>query len=996
MRNVLRKTQVLLILLLLMGIAESTLAQMVIKGMVTDAGNNQTLPGVNITIKGTMMGTITDVDGNYSITVQSANDILVFSFIGYRTEEITVGNNSQIDVTITQDVVDLGEIVVMGYSEKTKREISSAVSVLPMEKVQDVTSNSVTNMLQGKVAGVEVINATGQPGSEAEIRIRGIASVNAPKGPLFVVDGIIGGNYDPNDVETVTVLKDAGATGMYGSQANGGVILITTKKGKSSKTQYDFKGSVGFRIADQGHLDMLSGSKLYDAQKELYRDYASGKIDILKFYNERPLELKSRNYDWENELFRSALVQYYYLSASRSTDNYAYYIGGNYFDEGGTFVNTGYKKVNLRANTTYKFSKAVTVDNNINIGASMGTSYDYMDMYYAYLSMPWDSPYDDNGNLRYVDGTSTDWWSRDKINPLHTIENSDHNYKGMDVNYDFILGIRITNWLSFSSSNRLSLFSAKSHNFVSRLAAGTYHDKGYVQESSDLGYGGITTNLLKFNYDVNKHSISGLAGYEAQGDYYETMSAEGKGLPEGFDVLSVASGEYLIGGRNDRSFMNSFIAQFNYNFAEKYFLTGSYRLDATSAFPPDNRTASFPSVAASWLMSNENFLKSNKVIDLLKLRLSYGITGMKDIGAYQYLGLFSLSTQYNNNPAAIPYQLPSPNLTWEKTHQLNLGIDISLVKRVSLNLDLYNNTTKDLLIQVAQPLSVGFEKKWENVGKVSNKGLEVTLSTINIRTSSFEWTMDLTYSMNKNELKEIGKPIYRTVNGIAQIYRDNGALYMFVLPKWLGVNTETGAPMWEHIEYDAEGNVTSTSATSDYSLATPQEIKSALPKFLGGFSTTLKYKGISFYMNLSYMYGNYVYNFTRRFMDNDGHEPYYNLMEWKDGWSRWAKPGDVATHPSIQNSALSTENSSRFLEDGSYLKIRNITIKYDLPRQFVKKMKLEGLAVSVSGDNIFTFTPYWGQDPEVTINPSDWSMPGVSDFRYPPSRQFVFSLELKF
>jgi TonB-linked SusC/RagA family outer membrane protein len=983
-------------MLLVTALAASSFAQTVIQGMVTDAGNNMTLPGVNIAIKGTMLGTVTDVDGNYTIIIQSSSDVLVFSFIGYRTEEIAVGSRVQIDVAMEQDVVDLGEIVIMGYSEKTKREIASAVTVLPMEKVKGITTNSVSNMLQGKVAGVEVVNADGQPGSEAEIRIRGIASVNAPKGPLFVVDGIIGGNYDPNDVETVTVLKDAGATGMYGSQANGGVILITTKKGKSGKTQYDFKASAGIRMADQGHLNMLSGSKLYDAQKELYRDYSSGKIDILKFYSERPLELKSRNYDWEKELFQTAPVQYYYLSASKSTDNYAYYIGGTYFDEGGTFVNTGYKKANLRANTTYKFSKRVIVDNNINISANMGTSYDYMDMYYAYLSMPWDNPYTDGGDIRYVDGTSTDWWSRDKINPLHTINNSDHNYKGMDVNYDFIFGLRITDWLTFTSSNRLSLFSGKSHNFVSRLAAGTYHDKGYIQESSDLGYGGITTNMLKFNYDVKGHSFSGLAGYEAQGDYFETMSAEGKGLPEGFDVLSVASGEYLIGGRNDKSIMNSFIAQFNYNYREKYFFTGSYRLDATSAFPPDNRKASFPSVSVSWLMSNENFLKENSVIDLLKLRFSYGITGMKDIGPYQYLGLFSLSTQYNNQTAAVPYQLPNPNLTWEKTHQMNFGFDLSLVKRISLNVDLYNNTTKDLLIQVAQPLSIGFEQKWENIGQVDNKGLEVTLSTINVRTSSFEWTMDFTYSMNTNELSGIGKPIFRTVNGIAQIYKDGGELYMFVLPKWLGVNVNTGAPEWEHVEYDSEGNVVSVSATSDYALATPQEIKSALPKFLGGLSTTFKYKGLSLYMNLAYMDGNYVYNFTRRFMDSDGHEPYYNLMEWKDGWTRWAKPGDVATHPSIQNSALSTENSSRYLEEGSYLKIRNITLKYDLPKNIVKKMKLEGLAVSVSGDNVYTFTKYWGQDPEVTINPSDWSMPGVSDFRYPPNRQFVFSVEVKF
>ena len=316
--------KVLLLLIILPGFFVSSMGQVAVRGKITDAGNGQPMAGVNVIVKGTHSGTISDMDGNYSINLESGSQVLVFSFIGYRTEEIIAGSQLNIDVPMVQDVVNLGEIVVMGYSEKSRREIASAVTVLPMEKVQDVTTGNLPNMLQGKIAGVQVVNASGLPGSEAEIRIRGIASVNAPKGPLFVVDGIIGGNYDPNDVETVTVLKDAGATGMYGSQANGGVILITTKKGRSNKTRFDFRASVGGRVADQGHLQMLTGPELYDAQKELYRDYASGKIDILKFYNERPLELNSRNYNWVNELFKPAMIQNYYLSAGKSLDLFAY------------------------------------------------------------------------------------------------------------------------------------------------------------------------------------------------------------------------------------------------------------------------------------------------------------------------------------------------------------------------------------------------------------------------------------------------------------------------------------------------------------------------------------------------------------------------------------------------------------------------------------------------------------------------------------------------
>lgn len=990
------KNLILVLVLVLTGSFMPLVAQSTIRGRVIDSQNNQTLPGVTVSVKGSYIAVLTDAEGKYTIDVPSSKDILVFKFVGYKTEEAEVGSRNIIDVILAQEDINLEEVVVMGYSQKKRSEIASAVSIITGDKMADVTTPNVANMLQGKIAGVEIVNSNGAPGQVAEVRIRGIASVSAPQGPLYVVDGIIGGNYDANDVETITVLKDAGATGMYGSQANGGVIIITTKRGKTEKPQFEFKASVGVRVADQGHLTMMNGTELYDAQKELYRDYASGKIDILKFYSERPRELRNRNYNWEGEMFQPAMVQNYYLSARKGDEKSAYYIGGSFFNEEGTLINTGYKKLNLHANHTYRFTEKIRVDNNFNVSAHQGTGYDYMDMYYSYLSLPWDNPFDESGNPLYVDGTSTNWWSRDKINPLHTIKNSNHEYKGFDVNYDLIFDFKITEWLSFSSSNRLSASTSKSHDFVSKLAAGTYFGKGYINESSGLNYGGITTDLLKFNFDSEAHSFSGLIGFEGQQDQFEYLGAEGKGLPEGFSVPGVASKELLIHGYNDATYMQSFISQFNYNYKSKYFFTGSYRIDATSAFPPKNRNAHFPSASVAWLVSNEDFLKNNKVVDMLKIRTSYGITGMKDIGAYKYMGLFDLSTQYNSDAAAIPYQLASPNLTWEKTEQFNIGFDLSLFDRFTFIVDYYRNITRDLLIQVAQPLSVGFEKKWENVGRVNNDGIELTLSTLLAKSTDFQWTFDLTFGTNSNRLKGIETPIYQTVNAISQIYRNDGELYVFNMPKWLGVDVQTGAPLWEHLEKDTDGNVTGRTPTTAYAEATAQEVGHALPKFQGGFNTFLKYKGVSLSMNVAYMYGNDVYNFTRKFMDNDGHEPYYNLMEWKDGWNRWNNPGDVATHPSIQNSALSTENSSRYLEDGSYLKLRNVTLRYEIPQNIVKKLNLRQLAVSFSGDNLLTLTNYWGQDPEVTITPSTWVMPGVSDFKYPNNKQFVFTLEVKF
>ncbi len=964
-----------------------------ITGTVYDENNN-TLPGVNIVKKGTTIGVVTDLDGKYSIEVKKG-DVLVFQYIGYQSQEVTIESlTKRYDVSMVPDVVNMDEVVVMGYSNKTKTEVASAVSVLNSDELMDVNTDDVGSMLQGKVAGVQVVSESGQPGSGSQIRIRGISTIKpGNEEPLYVVDGIIGGSFDPNDVETLTVLKDAGATGMYGARANKGVIIVTTKSGKSGKTEFNFRASVGVKTADQGNLKMMSGSEFYDWSSELYRDPETHEIDKIKFYKFYPKELASRNYNWVDNGFNSALTQQYNLSASRRTEKFSYYASGVYFNDKGTFRNTGYEKVNLRLNTEYHFNDYVSLKNNINASASKGTSYDYMDMYYTYLALPWDDPYNEDGTIKYIDSkTPGKWWSRDKINPFHTIENSDHNYKSFGFDYDLVLKIKISDWLSFSSSNRLSFSTDKSHDFVSPITAGPFHDKGYIHERQNNWWGGISTNMLNFHLDKGKHSISGLAGIEFNGGSNDYMWLEGKGLPEGFDVPSVASSELKIGGTSTLEYFNSLISQVNYNFDKRYFLTASFRADQTSNFPPDNRTAYFPSIAASWMVSNEHFFKDNvSFMNLLKLRASYGVTGDPDIGASRYMGLFSLSSQYNNNSAAIPYQLANYNLTWERTNEFNFGIDMSFFNRISLSVDLYNNVTNDLIVLVAQPLSQGFEHRWENAGQVTNKGIELNLDVIAVKSRSVEWNIGLNFAKNSNILSGIENPFFSTVGGVSQIYRNDASIYTFILPKWLGVDEQTGAPLWEKINDDG-----TREPTSKYKEATPQEVGKALPDFIGGATTSVSWKGLTFYMSLAYQYGNDIYNYTRRFMDNDGHEPYVNAMVPKSDWSRWERPGDVATHPSMQNAELSTENSSRYLEDGSFIKIRNISLSYTLPKKWASSIKMRDVVLSVRADNVYTWTNYWGQDPEVTLSKGDWSMPGVSDFKYPNNHQLVFNVNFKF
>jgi TonB-linked SusC/RagA family outer membrane protein len=976
-----------------------------ISGIVQDGRNNTPLEGATVSIENGNVNTITKADGTFDIAAPAGKVVLNISFVGYQSQSITAAaGTANVSVTLNPSTTtQLSDIVVVGYSNKKREELTSAVDVVDAKKLKDVTANNIGSMLQGKVAGLQVVNSSGVPGAAAEVRLRGVSSVNASQSPLFVVDGVIGGNYDPNDVESVTVLKDAGATAMYGSQANGGVIIVTTKKGVTGKTRYEAKATTGFRNPDFGEMDMMNGSQLYQYQKELYRDFIptetdnSYKIDLLKFYSERPRALEGQNYNWQTTIFKPALLQNYYFSIAGKTEKNDYYVGTSYYNEKGTFMNTGFQRLNLRANSTLKLAPRISLTNNINLSGATGKTYDYNDIYYSYLNLPWDNPYDSSGNPLYVDGNSSfKWWSRDKINPVHTIRNSNHPYKSFDANYDMALNIDITDWLSFSSSNRLGTGYDKGSSYFSPEVAATYHGTGYLEESSVINYGVISNNLLKFNFNTGDHQISGLAGVAYQSSKTELVGGSGRGLPTGLAVLNVVSNNILVNGSSSETAIQSLISQVNYSFKSKYFVTASYRLDGSSNFPESKRYGSFPAVSAAWLVSNESFLQNNKSIDNLKLRLSYGVTGTQDIGSSRYLGLYSLSSQYNSQTAATPLQLPSPELTWESKHQLNAGIDLGLFDRVNLTVDVYQNTTKNLLLQVSQPLSVGFEQRWQNEGEIINKGVELGLSTVNIRNRNFEWSTDFNINFNSNKLKGLTSFIKTGSWAISQIYRNGGNLYEFYMPVWAGVDAQTGAPLWEKVTKDAGGNVTGKETTSDYSAATFQEVGSALPKFQGGFTNRLRYKNISLSANAYFISGNKVFSNNLRFVMNDGSEPYLNQAVLPKGYSIWTKPGDIATNPSPQNNANSTETSTRYLMDGSFLSIRNITLAYELPATFVQRLKLSGFTLSVSADNVYTFTDFFGQDPQTTITPGSFVTPGVSDFKYPNNRQFLFNINMRF
>ena len=959
-------------------------AQVTVKGTVTSTEDGGPVVGASVFEKGTMNGTVCSIDGTYTIDVAGSDAVLVFSTIGFKTVEVPVGNRSVINVSLDVDQQLLDEVVVVGYSSKTRAEITSAVSVVSADKLNDVVTSDISHMLQGKVAGVSVVNSSGLPGSSASIRIRGTSSLNAPQEPLYVVDGIIGGSYDPNDVESVTVLKDAGSTGMYGAQANGGVIVITTKKAKSDKLQFNFKSSVGLVQPDFSRQRLMNSRQLYQYYREYYRDPETGLVDDVAFQSVAPKSVMDTDTDWRGLVYRTGLMHSHYMSVAGRTAKNSFYNSISYYDEQGTLKYTGYKKINVRSNNTMFLTKWLTVTHNLNVWADKQDQPDDLLVYYVLQGVVWDNPYDEDGNLRPFTGR-TDLYSRYDKNPL--IGYSDRNKdsrtsKSFGVDYDFVVNAQITPWLSFVSQTRASAGAATFD--YHRTADVEYMQPGdQVEGEQSLDYGGISTNMFKIQKDWGKHSFDALVGYEAQRSWYQYVYGEGKGLPYGLYVLSVASDSKDVAGSTSVTGMQSFISQASYNFASKYFLNASFRIDQSSTFNKQNRTAMFPSVSAAWVISNEDFFSSSAITNL-KLKASWGKTGMKDIGASKYLEAFSYSTQYDNHSAATATQMANANLRWEQTDQFNIGAEVGLGDWLSVDLNWYRNKTNDLLVYRDLPPSGGFSQQWQNLGSVINTGFEAAIDVTPVKTRDFRWDVDFEIAYNKNWLTGFGEGVTVTksnYSGVSQVYHDGGQLATWYLREYAGVDPQTGRNTY----IDENGQ-----KTFDYGSARFVEAGSPIIPWQGGLATALSWKNFKLSATSNFVWGNVLYGRSRAselaiWVEN-------SLLPSNED-KIWRRPGDQATIGSPAY-APATLYHTGYLVRGDYFKIRNITLSYTLPKTVLKDY---GLTFSLSCDNAATFTTVWGGDPEVNMSGSGiiGTIEGIDD-RYPNKRQYVFQVNFTF
>ena len=956
--------------------------QHTVTGVVVDADNGEPLIGVAVMVS-TGGGTVTDANGSYAISAADGAT-LTFNTLGYIDVNEKVNGRSVINVKMTVDSKVLEEVVVLGYTSQKKNELSSSVVTVSSEKLKDVTTPDLGNMLQGKAAGVLVMNASGQPGDGAKIRIRGTGSITAGAGPLYVVDGVAGGSFNPNDVETLTVLKDASATALYGASASGGVIVVTTKQAKSDQATVTLKATAGIKKALSGRFSPMNSEELYNYHKSF--------MPKASFASSRPAELLEEDFDWMNAAFNLGVVQDYYASASGKAGRTNWFASISHYDEEGTLINTNHAKNSARINLSSALSKNVNLAVRVNYDrAKSQYASSYVTLERAYRASPWDNPYDVNtGEIVAISGEARPdngekWWSHDKDNILH---NELYNYSigdSEDIMADVQLSWNINEWLIFTTTNRFNSSNWFHESYIDpRTNVPSYGD-GYISNSFGSGWGFGTTNLLKANKTFGNHTVNGVVGIEYGEGFTRTFSAEGVEMPGGQASLS-ASKMLSVGGYNYGSRSWAWLAQGQYSYMGKYIATASVRYDETSRFAPNSRGGYFPGASAAWLISQEDWMQNQSAVSLLKLRAGYGKTGNDSIEDFLWQDIYTLGPKYQDVVAAIAERQKNPNLGWEEAYMTSLGVEAELFNRVNLTLDLYNIDNKNILLAVPLAPSTGFFEFMDNVGTVNNKGFEVAIDGDIIRKKDFSWNMGFNIGVNKNTVVTLPNGEFRQGN---QIVREGSDIFTWNMPKWHGVDPANGDPLWEKIEED--GTITYTNKYDD---ATYQDVGTSSPKFQGGLNTAISWKGFSLSATGNYIYGNLIYNSARVSMDSDGAYTAYNQMSIDNGlgWSRWEKEGDIATHPKPRLSGNKKSNnlSSRYLEDGSYFRLKNVTLSYDFPQAMMKKAKMQGLRVYVSGDNLWTVTKFSGMDPEIDTED------GTYDTNYPVPMTVVGGIQITF
>lgn len=1040
------------------------MAQVLVRGTVVDQ-TGESVIGASIQVKGTTQGTITDIDGKFSLGVPDKKSVIVVSFIGYATKELQVDTSKPMSIVLEEDTKVLDEVVVVGYQEVRKKDLTGSVAKADMNELLNTPVGSFDQTLGGRIAGVNVSSSEGTPGGTMNIVIRGNNSLTQDNSPLYVIDGFpvedaaIASTINPSDIESLDILKDASATAIYGARGANGVVIITTKKGKVGKAQITYDGSVTMHHVTRT-IPMMDAYEFVKLQAETYpASIANSTGGYLMKYQGKPWTLDDYRdifqYDWQDEILRTALQHNHNIRLTGGTEGVRYNASVSYYNQDGILLNSGYERFQARANTVIKRDKLdISLTTNYSRSIQTGstpseTSYSGMNnlFYSVWGYRPVTYPNKSMESLlNDVMDEAIDSSNDYRFNPIRSLKEEYRKYyiNNLQLNgyvsYEFIKGLKLKVSGGYTYDARKN---DQFNNSNTRYGGPTSTDKVNAQIIRNERLTWLNENTLTYQTNIKKkHFFNSLVGITFQNSDYEYYSLKSTHIPnESLGMAGMADGTLSSSSSLKSSWsMMSYLARLNYNYKSKYYATASFRADGSSKFSKKHRYGYFPSGSLAWNFMEEEFMAPiKKVVGAGKLRVSWGLTGNNRIGEYDYYALLQMLKEkqgdyisngsipsgvypFDNDMSSVgmvPVSLPNEDLKWETTEQWNVGLDLSFFnERLNFTADVYRKTTRDLLLEASLPLVSGYYSATKNIGKVRNDGLELSLSTVNVQTKDFTWTSDFNIAFNKNEVLELAENQLSLTTAarfdqnynsqpsyIAKVGLPMGMMYGYIyegtykyddfvksgnsytlkdnVPYFSSeANTQPGMPKYKDVNGDGIID------TNDRTI-----IGRGLPIHTGGFTNSFTYKGFDLSVFFQWSYGNDIMNANRLFFENAGGKK--DLNQFASYANRWTPENPESDIPAATKSASNNVISSRIIEDGSYLRLKTVTLGYTFPKALIAKAKLSNARVYVAAQNLWTWTSYSGYDPEVSVRNSALT-PGLDFSSYPRAFTLSFGVNLGF
>ncbi|MCX6219732.1 MAG: TonB-dependent receptor [Bacteroidia bacterium] len=973
-----------------------------VAGKVTDS-KGASIPGASVVIKGTTTGITTDNEGKFSLIIPSDAKVLVFSFVGMKSLEVAVDNKTAINVVMTEETVVVEEIVAIGYGTQRKKDLTGSVAVIKTGDISSLPVPSVSDALQGRAAGVQVISA-GTPGSDATFRIRGVGTINNSN-PLIVIDGLpvsSGLNQlNMDDIESLQVLKDASATAIYGSRGANGVVIVTTKHGKIGPSKVNFNYSYGVQQATN-MVKMLNSSQFASLHNEIMDNAGLTKNPA----NANPASLGAGT-DWLGSLFRVASMKNYSLSYSGSSEKTSYYVSANYFDQQGIVTNTGFKRFTLQLNTESKVTSKLRFGNNWTLNHDIKPSGAY-NIQNTMLALPTQPILRNNGN--YSGPIAQPIFDGDLVNPIglaKTVENTTQGYNLMGSIFgelEIIRGLKFKSTFGLQA-NFYDLRSwAPDYNWDSQI-----NTESYLSQQYNKNLTWLWDNTFTYEKAFDKHRLGFMAGTSAQENKYNYINGSIKSFAS--DVTQQLNNGILqptVGGSASSWALFSLMGRANYSYADKYLVTATLRRDGSSRFGENNKYGLFPSASAAWRISQEEFFKKTSFVNDLKLRAGYGVTGNQEIGNYSFSSsLNTIKYNFNNSvvSAVVPKVMPNPSVQWEQQKQANIGIDATLFnQRVDVTVDAYLKQTDKMLVPMSVPVSTGYSDISVppiNAGKMENRGIEITVNSRNL-TGELTWNTNFNLSYNQNKVVSINDTIPMSSGSIG--LNQNLALIQAGQPINFFYGFKTDGIFQTQAEVDS--HAVQVPGNDPYNRTSAGDIRfkdlnndgvindkdrtylgSPNPTFIFAMNNSFSYKGFDLTIFMQGVAGNKICNANRFWseaMSVAQNQTTEVLKRWTGDGTSNIMPRAVFNDPN-----KNTRPSDRYIEDGSYLRIKNVTLGYALPKLLLEKMRISSVRFYLSAQNLFTFTKYKGFDPEVS--PS-----GIDNNVYPVTQTYSLGINLGF